>query len=914
MNKATEPGQIRESLAWCVTCAALLGLAGCQLETGSPGLPVQNAYNGLPAPAIDGLLSAQSPPPQWEKRIPYYGSPTPPPNQAAGEDHLNWWLRTSNRCDERPSDYAKRKMLPLLLQDRWHLCRNLELLPDEPTVHDLIKAEHDRLRAKLPAPQTQPESASDTQPFGDPGISEEAYEVEALQRWLMLHSRYFRQELIELAGSPLTGGKPDKKAPLFEIDSVTIQMHLKEKAALLRLDTTAGLKILQSLAQKEKDPAAAIALFEFSQGRRDLSAMHDSLRPLLIATVEDKQADPELRQNALRVLACDTWTGQDKWIESLFADTTLRAEERRSTLFTPITAILGDSRWLATAIRLVNSKDKAVHDSAVICVMDVIDTIDNKPPPADAVVALLPWVDDPSWCTADHVNRLRLLQSLDQVNVPQCLPAVRRIIEKSAGKGIGWYELQAAVSAAAKYKDAQAVPGIRALLRVGGDSNQREELVSVILDCGGYTLDQQVQAVIGKFEGDCGPEKPTTQTDAKTPWSQPTSEGALLTKQLESIDKPQPEQAAAFLDYIKSTRDDTACDSLAEVLLNWNYPAADKWLIATVQGACANDDRVTADMLLGLARHAESLRKSAPAELRRLRDMGGPKGALGAVLLGDTEACRQLLESDDTPTLLTLLGAARITRISLPAQRVGRLLDRTDDEKLVKAAEDYLRAEASATARAIVQAHYRGTLLVFGGGQYLARPFVKEMTAADDDASDPSRTLFDDRPHPPPDELWAMVWQAAEGNPNTTIVIRRRGEGVELSVSSSQFKIDSTTSDPSEVVSLIKTVSRAFGPAELKKLSDFLASMQADDLPPYEPNACDGMIGTYVHLKPRYGRAVFMNNPQLDPFSVYNKIVKYFLSLAPTDAERQAAAKSGPGPTLGWRMTTQTENARPDDD
>jgi hypothetical protein len=695
-----------------------------------------------------------------------------------------------------------------------------------------------------------------------------------VERWLMLRSPYFREELIE-------GVQVFPEGPL--IFKGPNPYPMEEMAALLRLDFKTGKDLLLRMAREGKNPLAAAALLEHSlrpEGK-ELAGLKEELRKGLMQVVEDRKALPPIRECALGALAKDAWPGQEKWLEGLFADPTLREVRIESKVFTPITAILKDSdRWLPLPIRLVKDPRRDVHEAAVVILGDLLQRPGDPPVPEAALRALLPWLKNPSWADDQWSLRLYVVRALVDMKMPECVPDLLRMMETEQDESV----VGSVADALARHSDPRAIPLLRKRLARIRDYSARSSIVNALLACGGYALHKQVDAIAGKRIGDPEPSPPPTGA-----FSPPEAEGSLLYRALLE-QPPKPALAQAVLD--RADRDEQAGAGISQemfrALLQWDHAPGHRWLIQrlirhglrtgeypwpTTQPVETDSNFLPKPIsrfgleLRNLLACADLLQKDAPADLAQLRSMGGSKGALGAVLLGDSHAAARILREGDPRTVSALLATAALVRMPLPLERVARQLD-SKEPPVARAAEAYLRAEGSLAAQALFMAHRPGQSVVFG--------------AKSPELSAPFRDPADNEVYPPPEEEWTLRRSSAHSD---RITVRRWADRAEI--------IHATGGAFPEA-----PVPRPLTARELSQLQAFLAENRIDELADFSPqdvHISGGTAVTYEHRKPLWGRRVSMDNVQfIAPFSVYDRLVKHFEKLALPPGPATTRPASGP--------------------
>jgi hypothetical protein len=550
------------------------------------------------------------------------------------------------------------------------------------------------------------------------------------------------------------------------------------------------------------------------------------------------------------------WPGRDEWYLSLFPDETLRClDEDGCVMFPLLDPVRSDpDKWIPVIAKLVGNKDRAVHDDAVSCLVEFNLEEARK----DALQPLLPWLSDPKWSSAR--DRLRLIQSLDRVDLPESVPGLIKVVEREDE-----WELAGAAQALAVYRDRRAVPALKKALERDNEEYHRRRVVVALLACEGLTDDEivaGVEAYAVQVSTPQGIEEVRRQVigDVKVAFDVPPKKGlppkVSLGYQLFCL-RPSREQAAARLlrraDDLDKERPEVA-QPMRKVVQAWPGKAVDAYVLRRISEGKADVNTLE----LALDRR-KSLQANVADELRALKDRPGSVRGWAAILSGDAAREAEVLDGADQAAQTALLAGARLIRESLPVAKVGRLLKKGVGD-LALAAERYLECEDGPAARQLVYDRHPGEALILGARQdfdpghdgYEAfDTWEKRLT---------DELLGKDGP----EEIYALLSDGYWGNAGQ-MVIHIRGDKAELSVHGGEKQ--------SRV--------RSLSAAELKRLRAFVADNKIDDPPPFDAGAADGIQYEYLHLTKKGGRRVFMNNPGLgvDDDSVYAPLTEQFAGL-----------------------------------
>ena len=366
------------------------------LPGAAAGFPPRKAPQANPdrSDPIMRLLDLPPSPPEsayeyanpWERKNP----PPIPGDDAPVKQLIQYWTRTKHSYPpDSPSDKVKLRFLVAIEKDA-ELIPDLlrdDLLPDLPEAHDRVKEWLDK-RPLLTGNNKDQEDL------------DEKWDQDRARDWLMLHSRYLRDELIE-------------RATLLREVVGSIQNE-KELAALAKLDWERAQPILERHVTAGSPRYAALALslqykhaVEVGDSTQE-SAVRDRLREI----VADRQAPPYARTKAGDTLLKHDWPGRNEWYLSLFNDHTLaRMKENRHSLNPLMTPLMADyKKWAPIVTQLIGHPNRTVHDTVVETLMSMYLFAPETMRP------LIPWISDPKWSSAgdnmpqdSRISRERLM-------------------------------------------------------------------------------------------------------------------------------------------------------------------------------------------------------------------------------------------------------------------------------------------------------------------------------------------------------------------------------------------------------------------------------------------------------------------------------------------------------------------------
>jgi hypothetical protein len=780
------------------------------------------AKAGQGSDPISALLELPAPAPPWEGKV------NPPRNDAAPADDtpldllLRYWSRQPEKERPRLTDRARSRLLEGCEKEPQHLPHLLPFFPDTPDTVERVKKLYDRVQL-----------------VAKPGSNW----TESVRFWLMTHSNYFRDELIQAA-----------RASRFRLGSLDGK---REILALVKLDWAQAETVLEEHAAGDEPRRAAEARSTLLQHTLQTKDVEKAalLRKQLQAVVADKKQPPHARAVACQGLLRLDWPGRDEWYLSLFADETMRWMVEESHVLTPLQEPVESNpdKWIPVIAKLVGNKDRAVHDTAVSCLIPFHLEKARK----DALRPLLPWLSDPDWSSAR--DRLRLIQSLDRVDLPESVPGLIEVVEREAD-----HALAGAAQALAVYRDRRAILALKKALARDNPEHHRRSLVVALLATDGLTVEEVVAAIEAYAVQTSTPEGLAEVREAvfdvlqKKRLSATVSLGYHL-----SYLRPSQDEAAARLlqraDAAEKEKPEVA-RAIRGTVQDWPGKSVDSYILGRISAGKADADTLRAALV-----RRKSLRANVPDELRALRDKPGATRGWAAILSGEAGQQARVLEGDDREAQRALLAGARLLRESLPVEKVGRLLTK-GAKKLALAAERYLESEDSPAARQLVYDQHPGEALILGARQ-------------DFDPGHDSYEAFDEwekrlrdevRGKDGPEEIYALLSAGYWGNAGQ-VVIRIRPDKAELSIhaGAKQPKV------------------RTLAPDELKGLRSFVSDNRIDDLPPLNIIVFDGIQYEYLHLTKKGGRRVFMNNPDVAGDSVYGRLTGYLTDVGRKESTQQ---------------------------
>jgi len=771
---------------------------------------------------IQELLGFPAPPPQSDESRQQAGNArfawnSPPPDDAPLEVLGLYWGQIDDSVKESATQKTRERLIDACAQKPELTASLLKLLPQTPPVNEAIKHIYDENGERL----------SD-------GWRDE------VKKYLKLHTRYFRDELVADA----LGAKDDG-----ETGGVT---HEDELRTLAELDWTKAEPILKEFAEARMPRRAVLAktLLYRHYSKEDPKA--DRLYSDLKNTVENQKALGYSRDRAAEALLSVDWTGRDEWFLKLFSDPTLRKLHDGFYLRRPLVDRVGDDadHWIPVVTKLIGNADRAVHDNAVECLIQ----FQLRNARRDALTPLLPWLFDPKWSSAS--DRLRLIQSVDELDIRESIPGLIAVLNQKVDEAERAY----AANSLVHFRDPRAIPELRRGVPSIVEAHYRRMFIAALIAAGGLSdsdAASAVEAYAAMKNAKEGAEifERADYAWPKAPLPAPVSIGQYL------AEREAPSEGAMSLLLSRAAvlqSDRPLADLIRDIVHRWPSVIGDRDIAQRIQ-----DESASAHSVLYALRRRDTFSKNCPGAIGASRASGGTQAGLFAVLSGDSQREQEVLSGSDTAAVQSLLASARLVRESLPLDQVAQIYN-SGETQLARVAGAYLVADDSPRARQVFSSKSQ-SLVIVGARQGGGDPGHHSYQDFDKRESELLSLMASDDSF---DEVLALLTAGYWGDAGQ-IVVGRKGETSTITFHD----------DPA------RRYRRTLRSEELKTLTDFVTSEKVDDLGPLSQMVFDGMQYEYVHLTNNQGRRVFMNNPgeSYSGGSVYDRLCGAFHKLLRTE-------------------------------
>lgn len=691
--------------------------------------------------------------------------------------------------------------------------------------------------------------------------------------YLMLRSGYFRDQLLEKAYSCEFGNylKNDE------------YVH-----ALITLDLPAAIPVLEYYLESEDKNVSTFALSELYKiyvGKNNSLKVRE-FRNQLKRIGEDKNQPGFSRQYAIRTLLETEWDGMEDWYLSLFKDESLMNVLDGMYMYSPLgSPVRADpDYWIPVISKLVKHENKAIHNNAVI----VLQQFNLEDARADALRPLVPWLSDPDWAKEPfHPCRLRIVQSLDRVSVPESIPGLiwileneysfwkkketerykeeegktkldekdQQKIERTVRNKISFC-IEAAADALAYYDYKPACPFIRNALSLEISYSHKIPVVSALVRLGGVPVDDYVDCII-KY---CRKKRNKGDENFRS-WSEHEYPDAWLGAVLSLkgfADKAAAKEIIKLIE-LYNNEDPGLSASLKKIILSWDLDIVHQYIIDKVL-ECRIDDEIVLSIFDKRDKIKSRLTKDIP-EPAHIRGLHPVQKVLLAAVLHEAEMADVLLhELHDERVLALLISLCRIVQLELPLEKCELLLLKTNEPLLISSILDYLETIGNEAAISIIT-NYKPDEYMIHGGRMDYDPGHFSFKALD---SMENMLIKKIRENDSILEIHALLSAGYWGNKGQRIIL--------------------CYADHAEYFLLQDNGRKKKCTVRLSALDDFLKFAQGkniDELPPFTSHVQDGMQYEYLYMNRKFGRRVFMNNPgpAAGGLSVYNRIIDHFYKL-----------------------------------
>lgn len=773
-----------------VACASLCFVAIVEAE--SPDEEETKPLVPLEGVAED-LLGREVPGPQWadvlNARI-KAGEPIPawpavdiaPADDGPPAKHLAYWSRFRERDKApTPSPAAREKLLTAVLSNPTNLGAMLRFLPKTDEAARKLAG----VLELLPA---------------EPKENREVHKQ--ARAWIFQHSGLMRDRVMADAVHADWEQYVHDERPDWAL--AALQQREPETATKLFTEWTAGV-----------DFGIAVVAGRLLLEHADAGTA-PKWREWLIAAAANPKFPEKAREIAAGALVKAEWKGREEWILTI-----LKHGEDVDPEWFIREMWRSKDRWIPKLTRMIGGKNRRAHERAV----HLLTRIGVR---ADALRPLLPWLDDPQWGGDQYYQRrFDLFQGLDEVKLPEAVPALKRsLLKESDASFIG-----AAAKALAFHKVKDAVPIMKTALNRAESWRRSDDIVSSIHKLRSYSPEEIVDGLECYFIA-CSTEKqrdeffyhPETKSQDARVWigkyfaKEPPISAALadrIGKRSKALAPEQPQLASNLLDVMLRAK------------------AGD---VSGVTAVLLAKGQITTDQLEQVLHRCRKPGWRAGL-FQPLVGTDGAVGGFAAVLASDRKALASILAGKDHAAQEAVLAATRLAGDELEIKAVVQLLD-SEDETVAEAADDYLRSYNQESRLALLK-HARSSADddsvnpwdpskgKYGAYESLVKHSMKEYSLATG-----------------PDEVFRLVRFSNGGSDGSWTVLAYTNFGV-------AFR--ETRDGRSGYAKLDK--------GQMNRIRGYVKKYRVDELPSLEQPIEDGVHYGYTHQSRDEIRGLNMNNP-----------------------------------------------------
>lgn len=741
------------------------------------GGPVRAEITGL----AEELFEYQPPDPDWgailEARV-KAGLPLPvlpparrgPATSASPAELLAYWREDGAwRNKQEPSAEVRAKILQAVQDEPAAIPQALRALPPSEEAAKILLP----LLGKIPA-----ESAE--------GLAH----LREVRAWIYRHSGLLREEVVA-------------DVPQADWDRYTWGENSDPTLdALVARDPQLAAKVLEEQAAGKNPGLAVVAARLLAEELQPERAEH--WRSQLKAAAANAGLEKKVRQIAVETLLHKDWPGREPWVLE-----TLQKEDVGELHWFAGEMFDTSEHWIPLFLPMLGGANRHAHNNAANLIARLADRPQDYRP-------LLPWLADAAWAEDDGV-RLRMVQELEEMDAPECVPPLVELIQKDQDETIIAYACQTL----SHYKAKEAVPEMKAALARCEGNYDRQTMIEAIQGLGGFSREEIAAAIEACFIA--LPDEEARERfphDWSTKHAPEVGVGAHFAK--------SPSEDPALLQVLAKRADAIAKEQAkaAVALRNWiaSSPTAEGRAMLANQ---LDKSKVSATALTrGLENRRNNAKSWDGSAFKKLLDRKGQTGGFAAVLSGDPKAMAAALNSKDKDKRVALLAAARISGDILDLDRVAKW-HKGEDDDLADAADSYLRDLTDPKAEELLDKDRKDRPLLDRFGQ------LEEMLRA-------SGKL----PAKAPQEIFALHSYSQGGSSDSWYLIAWADSALAVqSMGGGRF---GTAVLPQE---------------KLAALRNYVTTYRADELPPLNWGWADGVQYGYSHVTPAGSHRVFMDNP-----------------------------------------------------
>jgi hypothetical protein len=630
----------------------------------------------MPAPVPRSAMTPEAAPQVADPRpTEFYDRDKNPPDDAPIQDLVDYWMRWAE-SERAPSEAVSKRLLEACAADPAILPAFLDLLPDDDSTPAKVKSIYDKAEI-------------DTKVEKD--------WRDRIRNWLVFNSTYYLEELLAMAHKAKDNqrdGDVDKEDAL---------------SALAEVSWTNAEPLLRGLMASGQPRATALALslyYEHAVKEKDLGN-EERYRRDLQAIAANRNQPGYARNVAIESLSLTEWSGLEDWYLGLFQDESLLDLSDGEYSMTPFVALFSSDleKWIPIMTRLLESNDINVRSMAASCLVTVDD---DEEMAKKALTPLLPWLTNPAWLNDRSSHRMRLIQALGAIKIPESVPGLISVVETDDADG---YARGFAANSLALYEDPRAVPALKKALTKEKDEASRLRLIRGLLGSNALSEQEQLEALEAYATKIAAAETKMEVMHYRLPTEEPLSPTLSIGKYLgQSRETPSESFINAVLaraEDLKSQNSPIA-DALIEIAHQWQGHQIELDIIRRIGNGSADSATISEAI-----QRKDKMQQGLRTELQGLASVEGAAQGVGAALLSDPALAHGILNSQDEPAQIALLACSRLSQMALPVEMVAALL-KHKNALVTQAAETYLLAEDSREARDLLWQRHPNEAFVTG--------------------------------------------------------------------------------------------------------------------------------------------------------------------------------------------------------
>lgn len=204
-------------------------------------------------------------------------------------------------------------------------------------------------------------------------------------------------------------------------------------------------------------------------------------RERLIECARSSMYPPAARSEASRALLKEFHLQRDEWM----LDTIMYADEWYQGGFEHVVRDEPDL-WIPRLVEWVGGENQRAYERSVSLLIK-FNSVNAR---EDALRPLLPWLKDPEWASDKFgIGRLRLVQSLDDVHIPESVEGLSYILANDPDQTLCAYAAESLLC--------YDVEGVVELLKTANDRlGESRRIFTAIDSAGGFSVEEQVEAVV----------------------------------------------------------------------------------------------------------------------------------------------------------------------------------------------------------------------------------------------------------------------------------------------------------------------------------------------------------------------------------------------------------------------------------